>query len=319
MAHATTPLWTALAVVLAGCAAPAPAPASDDPAVVATWWLTDTAFSRDAPPEGEPIRVPSGNFFDAWRRGEGLPTWRGPAPDATLLATAVRVVAWAEAPNGAAQGGRFPSYIAYVGNAGYLQAQASLPPLGVVPPGDRRELVFDLALPAGGLVLRADEPLELLLTPVQSNDDRAQGIDFLVGSAATPSRVEVEGTRLALPPTGDDEHRDSHTGRLAGSAYAPTGAVEGVSAATFPFDVPEGATEATVTMTVTSNVGIPDVDLTVYMPDGTAAANSVTPYGVEAVRLLAPNLAAGGSGTWTAEVVDYGSATAEFALEILVR
>lgn len=314
-----------LAVLLAGCAAtPAPAPPPAPASGPVTFWLTGDGFSAAAPGEGDPVRVPSGNFFDAWANGEGLPTWRGEAlaPGATFLATAVRVVAWAESPSGAAQGGRFPSYIAYVGNEGFLQGQASLPPLGVVPPGDRRELTFDLALPLGGLVLRGDEPLELLLTPVQSNDDRAQSIEFLVGSAATPSRIELEGAAVVLPGAveGESHEQDGrHTGTLSGSAYAPTGPVEGVSAATFPFEVPEGAREVVVTMTVTSNVGIPDVDLTVYAPDGEAAANSVTPYGVEAVRLLAPNLGAGGPGTWNAEVVDYGSATADFELTIAVR
>lgn len=314
-----------VALVLAGCSAPAarpPAASGDVTPATATFWLTDVGFTTAPPVDGEPVRVPSGNFFDAWARGEGLPTWRGAGPDATVLATAVRVVAWAESPEGAAQAGRFPSYIAYVGNEGFLQGQASLEPLGAVQPGDRRELVFDLALPAGGLVLVAGEPLELLLTPVQSNDDRAQGIDFLVGSASTPSRVEIDATPVTLPAREDGEEHardESHTGTLAGSAYAPTGAVEGVSARTFPFEVDADALEVTVTMTVTSNVGIPDVDLIVYMPDGTAAADSVTPYGVEAVRLLAPNLDAGGRGTWTAQVVDYGSASADFEIVIAVK
>ncbi|HLE96809.1 MAG TPA: hypothetical protein VI997_05510 [Candidatus Thermoplasmatota archaeon] len=300
-------------LLVAGCSAPAPP--EDAPAAGAsevTLWLTTSGFTGDAPTGAEAERVPSGNFFRAWAAGEGLPTWRGAPPARDLLVRNATVVVWAEAPRGSAQAGSFPAHIAYFGAAPFLMAQASLAPPGVVPPGDVRELVFDLGMPRGGLVLPAGEGLELLVTPVQTQDDAADAIHYLVNATDRPSRVVLQVEPVVLAAEGSVES-DTSNGRVAGSAYV-LGAREGATAALFDVPVPADATRVEVVMEVGQKAGIPDVDVTLLDEDGEEVASSVTPYGREAVRLLAPNLDGLHGTTLTARVVNYGSAYAEFRL-----
>lgn len=165
-------------------------------------------------------------------------------------------------------------------------------------------------------MLPAGEPLELLLTPVQTNDDRAHRIDFLVDAASTPSRIELEVAPVALPASGALVE-ETFTGRLVGTAYAP--APQPAQTADHAFDVPTGTSRVEVRMEVLSNVGFPDVDLAVLAPDGRELASSVTPYGVEAVRLFPANLAnVTLPATLVARVAEYGSTTAEYRVTIAV-
>lgn len=308
-------LALALALALSGCLAPTPSPAvpAEEVPSQVVLWLTESAFRAEAPTGEEPVRVPSGNFFEAWADGEGLPTWRGGAQAQDLRVTSARVYAWAEVPRGSAQAGRFPSYMAYLGAAGFLQAQESLPPLGVVAPGAVHELVFDLGLPEGGLVVPAGEDLELLLTPVQTNDDRAHAIDFLVDAVETPSRIELDVEPFPLP-RAETAAEASFDGRLAGTAYAP--APQPTQTADHAFEVPAGTVRVEVTMEVLSNVGFPDVDLAVLEGE-TELASSVTPYGVEAVRLYPAALRnVTLPTTLVARVAEYGSTTAEYRVTV---
>ncbi len=315
------------ALLTAGCVNPASSPVEEastpedvEPSTEAsraTWFLTgNMGLTTEAPTSPESARVATGNFYSRWATGAEQPTWRGSSAAGDLLLTGnASLTFWAETEHAVPTTGPrdegFPEYVAYFGVEGSPTAYASISGPDVMLPGEAVRFDVELTLPPGGLVLEEGAHPVVIVAPVQGQDDRATRLDILVNGTEHPSRVEVaaEPVDLGEPRWHLDE---AHEGVLAGSAYA---AETSATKHEVPVAVNGSTTRLSVSLT-SEGVGVRDIDVALRNPDGDLVARGATPHPEEGIVLHAPALAAGGPGSWTVEVVNYGHAAVAYDLEV---
>ncbi len=265
-------------------------------------------LSPDAPSGDASERVPVASFPRTWGKDDGLPTFLTPPLDTDLLVYGANVTLYAEPRALAASTLRFVEWIAYLGPPGHANAAGVIGAEDVHRAGEVREILIRVEAPAGGLALRAGDQLSLIVFPVQSQDDAADAttLDLLMNASSTDARVVLETGSWASTPVTRAES-GWWTGRLVGSAYAG----EGLARGTHPFTIPPGTAELSVGLTVEDGAPFADLDLAVIAPDGTVFSSG-TPYRVEGVRLLAPNLAGVGIGEWQVRVAAYGAVVSTY-------
>lgn len=317
-----------MAIALAGCVGPSgEPPGTGDDAVApppqgpsGTWFLAGPdALGPDAPTGDVPDRIPVASFPRTWGARDGFPTFTG-APlesDSGLRITGGNVTLFAEPRGVALSTTRFVEWIAYVGAPGFPNAAGVIRAEAVHMQGEVREITIPIAVPAGGSVVFAGEPIQVIVFPVQTQDDAADPVtlDLLVNARATDARVVLETAPWNSSIVGIEGQPIHAEGSLTGSAYA--GEREGFSSRTHPFDLPDDAIGFVARLDATEGAPFPDLDLAILGPDGSEVASSGTPYSREAVRVVGPGFATYGSGgPWAAKVAAYGAVVAQYTLTI---
>lgn len=108
---------------------------------------------------------------------------------------------------------------------------------------------------------------------------------------------------------------------ITGTLLAPSGGIfrsEGLSIATYEFEVSENAVLGFVNVTVTSSNARPDFDLRVYGPDGDSVGESATEEANEHIEIDARVFNRTGPGTYEAEVDNYSSFYVQYTLTIQI-
>lgn len=108
---------------------------------------------------------------------------------------------------------------------------------------------------------------------------------------------------------------------ITGTLLAPSGGIfrsEGLSIATYEFEVSENAVLGFVNVSVTSTKPRPDFDLRVYGPDGDSVGESATEEANEHIEIDAKQFNRTGPGTYEAEVDNYSSFYISYTLTIQI-
>lgn len=294
-------------------------PAADGPSdgVLDLYLTKDLGLTQGTPTEEPPDRVAVGDFYGTWTTGGEQPTWTGPPLDQSLLVENATLTFYytsdtAVATTGPQEQG-FPEFVVYVGTEAAPMGWASLQGPDVVQQGEIVEINATFSLPTGGLVLPAGAEPVVKIAPVQAQQEEGSSMEILVNSTQTPSSASLTVRPIELAPSQAEGVLDE-TGTLAGSAYA-LGQTEGATSQTFEVEVPADAVGLTAALERTAGAGVADIDLEARGPNGDVAAMSVTPEDDEGLALYAPNLAAGGPGTWELRVTNYGNVAVQFHLQ----
>jgi hypothetical protein len=108
---------------------------------------------------------------------------------------------------------------------------------------------------------------------------------------------------------------------ITGTLLAPSGGIfrsEGLSIATYDFEVSENAVLGFVNVSVTSTNARPDFDLRVYGPDGDSVGESATEEANEHIEIDERVFNRTGPGTYEAEVDNYSSFYIQYTLTIQI-
>lgn len=310
---------TLVALVLtAGCVgAPEGSDAATDAAAGAArertgWFSADMTLAEAAPAES--AGVGAGSFFLAWAEGADYPTWLDAPASEAVLVTNVTSKLFLRATGPVVESGRFPDVMIYGGVGDSWMAIATTKFASVLVPGEVHEIDLELELPPGGLVLPPGESLGFKVVPVMHQSDAAD-VEILVGGD-TASRATWTQAPIAPAAPSTLAHGDAR-GETVGSAYAGEAAPESTS---FRHAVPLDAAPSAflVWMNTTDAAGVPDIDLSLELPDGEVVAFSGTPTPREFLRLHARNFEGAGAGEYVIVVTSYGSARSAFTIEWLV-
>lgn len=297
----------ALAVLLAGCAAPPPAgPDGDAPRARAAFFTPDMALAEDAPPDVAGVRA--GSFFRAWAAGTDYPTWRAApaARDVTVGNVTVDLVLRVTGP--VASTFRFPDVMVYAGAGEAWMTINTTPAAPVLLPGQEYAFTLSIPVPQGGLWVPAGEAFGLKVVPVMHQNEQAD-VEVLVGpdkSRAAWTEAPVAPPAVAAWTTGAD------AGEAVGSEYAGPAAPPTARHRT-TVEVNGTAPVLLAWMNTTQNQGVPDLDLELVSPDGESLVFAGTPTPREFIRLAPFNLP--GPGAYTLVTHNYGSARASFTVE----
>lgn len=306
----TLPLVLALAA--AGCLAPG---AEREEAVAARELVSffhSAMLLADAPEENGSV-VRTGGFYESWAAGVDYPTWVADPLDGHARVTEATVTLYLRATGPVVESVRFPDVMVYGGAGDAWMGFGSRTDLNAIVPGEVLELEVEVVMPEGGLWLAPDTGFGLKIVPVMLQQDERADVEILVGGE-TPSQVRwsIEPLDVADPASIE---RGADTAEVVGTIYAGPAAPPTTSARV-PLVVPEDAVWIVAWMNTTDHVGIPDIDLGIEAPDGTAIATSGTPTPREAIRVAADNLH--GGGEYALVVTTAGSPRAEVTVEWLV-
>jgi hypothetical protein len=108
---------------------------------------------------------------------------------------------------------------------------------------------------------------------------------------------------------------------MTGTLLIPSGGIfksEGLSTASYEFEVNENAALGFVNVSVTSNKARPDFDLVVYGPDGDSIGESKTEEANEHIEIDERVFNRTGPGTYVAEVDNYSSFFISYELTIQI-
>lgn len=283
----------------------------EEPAVLARTGYLDSAMLLSEGKENDTSAVRVGSFFQAWADGADYPTWEAPPTARDVLIDALHVTLYVRPTGPVLETARFPDVMVYGGAGGSWIGFGSVQTQSVLLPGEIHELEVDLEAPEGGLWVPAGSSLGIKVVPVMHQNDAAD-IEILVGGEAASQATWEERVTTALAPalvSGTD------AGEVVGSAYAGDATPE---SAHHRVEINyQGEPQVLLAwMNVTSNEGIPDIDLGLTGPDGEPIAFSGTPTPREFIRLRAENLA--GPGVYTLTATSYGSARAQVEMQWLV-
>lgn len=304
-------LLIALALT-AGCLGLGGSP--DDPGAVEgprTAFLHSAMTLADAAEPNASV-VRTGPFFQTWAAGGDYPTWVADPLGADVLVTSVKVTLFLRVSGPVVQSARFPDIMVYAGSGDAWMGYGERRDVDAFTPDRLYELEVEVGLPTGGMWLPAAEGFGLKIVPVMLQQEERADVEVLLGGEDA-SQVEWQVAPLSLPAARLTMGHGN--GEVTGTIYAGAAAPPTTSARV-PLDIPRGATFVAAWMNTTSNVGIPDIDLSIVGPDGAAIATSGTPTPREAIRIAGPNLA--GSGEYALVVTTAGSPRAEFRVEWIV-
>lgn len=292
----------ALVLLLAGCMGGA---AKQEPPRERRAWLDAQGSLLDAAPGQGAVRA--GSFYLKWAQGADYPTWRTAPFARDVLVTNLSVDVALRATGPITTSYRFPDLMAY-GGSGDAWVAFNRTNLGaLLAPGETRRATLDLALPGGGLWVPAGEPLGVKLVPVMTQGD-ANDIEFLVGPDGSALRwSEADAPFVVHAPTA----RDTTSGATTGSAYAGD-AAPSTTFSRVAIELPTHPAWLVAWMNVTSDQGVPDVDLFLEDAQGNQLAGSGTPTPREMLRLGPESLPADGKAVLV--VASYGSAHATYDL-----
>jgi hypothetical protein len=296
-----------LAILLAGCVEPPGLSPALAPSLPPQLFLS-SLMTLDARPDGEAAAVRAAPFFQAWQAGTDYPTWVADPPASDMRVTSLDVTLFVRATGPVAQSGRFPDIMVYAGNGPSWIGFGSRSDYDAFVPGRTYEIAVPVALPAGGLWISPDAPLGIKVVPVMMQQDQAD-IEILVGG---PEASRVDATAQPLAVARGAQTRGSGEGEVTGTIYAGA-AAPATTSARVPIRIPANATYVLAWMNTTSNQGVPDLDLGIEAPNGTALATSGTPTPREALRLSAANLV--GEGDYRLVVTTAGSPHATWRVE----
>ncbi|HUR70121.1 MAG TPA: hypothetical protein VM370_12825, partial [Candidatus Thermoplasmatota archaeon] len=208
---------------------------------------------------------------------------------------------------------RFPDIMVYGGSGDAWMGFGSRTDYHAFTPGQVYEMEVELAMPTGGLWLAPDVGFGLKVVPVMLQQANDADVEILLGGENdTASRVAWSYVPLDVPPATPT--RGEATGEVVGTIYAPV--PPPTTSHRTPLPLPEGTRYVLAWMNTTENVGVPDIDLSIALPNGTVIAGSGTPTPREAIRIAGPYLA--GAGEYGLIVTTAGSPRAQFKLEWIV-
>lgn len=300
-----------LLLLMAGCASPlAPGPAAEMGAPGSRISFFHSAMTLTADPEANASVVRTGGFYEAWAAGDDYPTWVADPIGRDVHVTGATVTLFLQTTGPVAENRRFPDIMVYGGSGEAWMGFGSRTDFIAFQPGQVYEVEVELSMPAGGLWLPPDEGFGLKVVPVMLQQDESADIEILVGGKDTASRVAWTFEELDVPPANPT--RGDATGEVTGTIYAGPAAPPTTSHRT-PLALGEDVEWVVAWMNTTDNVGIPDIDLSIVAPNGTAIATSGTPTPQEAIRVSRENLA--GAGDYGLVVTTAGSPRAAFRLE----
>ena len=303
-----------LILALAGCVTPGTS-TPDGEGEQAELPASQTGFLHSAmtlapAAEATQAAVRTGSFFESWAAGEDYPTWYADPLGQHALVTSIQVTLFVQVTGPVVESGRFPDIMVYAGAGDAWMGYGERRDLSAFQPGQVYELDVEVAVPEGGLWLAPDVGLGLKVAPVMLQQTDHADVEILLGGDTASV-----GTWTLQPhavPDGLGIETGAADGEVVGTIYAGPVAPPTTSART-QVALPEGAAYVLAWMNTTDHVGIPDIDLGIEAPDGTALATSGTPTPREALRLAAPNLR--GPGEYQLVVTTAGSPRATFHLE----
>ena len=301
-----------LSLMLAGCASPfaAEAPEVQGP----TTMISDfhSAMTLVDAPEANETVVRTGGFYESWAEGTDYPTWAADALGRHALVTAATVDLALRVTGPVVGSANFPDLMVYGGSGDAWMGFGSISDYAeAMTPGTVYQAQIELAMPPGGLWLAPDQGFGLKVVPVMYQQDDSADVEILLGGE--------EGSRVAwtIAPfdlAHTETSRDERAGEVVGTIYAPVPPPTTSQATTVALD--DDVKFLLAWMNTTSNVGVPDIDLSIVYPNGTTIGTSGTPTPREAIRVAGPNLVP--RGEYGLVVTTAGSPRAEFKLEWVV-
>lgn len=306
-------LLALLLLATAGCASPFE-PEAPDAARLATERISyfHSAMTLAEAPEPNASAVRTGGFYESWAAGTDYPTWVGDPLGRDVVVTGANVTLFLQVTGPVVESRRFPDIMVYGGAGDAWMGFGSVTDVTSFQPGEVYEIDVELAMPLGGLWLAPGIGFGLKVVPVMLQQDERADVEILVGGNDTASRVAWTLAQIDVPASTPE--RGEATGELIGTIYTPVQAP--TTSQRTPLPVEEGSAYVLAWMNTTENVGIPDVDLSIFAPNGDTIASSGTPTPREAIRIAGPNLR--GGGEYGLVVTTAGSPRAEYKLEWLV-
>lgn len=278
-----------------------PSPEGVVPSVL---FLNADGLMMPAVPEAEaPEFVSLGWSFGEYVQGVAPPTWVGPRAVEAYAVSAITATVIYESRTPVASPQARDEFTAWVGAAGQTVDHQFEPGMPVFVAGTTQEITFTFVMPPGGLVVPVGERLLLRIADYYGDSEEASAIGVQVGHAMA-SRVDLEAEPVSLPETTMREALNE-TKEIRGEGCATYSLPVDPELGTANYDLEVGADVRSLHIRlrgVDFQAGGHDIDLELYAPDGSLAAQAVAPMHEEDLDMYWPNLNATGAGLYKLHV-----------------
>ncbi len=310
-------LLLAIAVVLSGCTTSGDSTMEDndsmDLALADTWYLAQDGRLTGQAPEAAAFGLDWS--LGEWSAGIMPPLWTGPAAIEPYVITSANVTITYRADANTAHSDTRPPFTIWFGAGDSIIEHAFAAGPNPFSEGDTQTITFPVDdLPAGGLVVEADEAPILYVGSYYGDGEDQGTVSILFGEAH--SFVEWSGHTVELPEAMAVEAIDETIELQGGRCLAPLNPAS-TAQQEFTFEVTEDMVGIDVLVTRESGDGFgPDMDFFLLSPDGDDIAHAAGPSSPESVHLRLPNMEAVGPGTWTLGVYNCQPQAATYNVQL---